>query len=544
MENVTQQAISYPSQPQSKPSLPEYGTFNDVPSSVPTKEVGLTVDEPPPKTEEESTVAIKEEPKPVSEAELQRETMVIEKSSGNDSGSGSGGAEVSVQSTVESKAESVAESQIEPQKVLSSSGRPSRAAAAKAIANISSNCRDLNDRNLSHNSDGSFGGVRSVPTTPVGPPGVQPRNDAFVALPTPYTAGPMHNLFVSTVLVNHKLAKLKAELLNILYIHPENLLRWSNANPNHFGGGRSLSNTDDFLAVVQEAATAADLMKCVLYLESILPERAVSCCRAGKLPDLNPQCDKAGGISTAAVAVRLYALDRNIRYENIQLDLRENSSRKYRTRVHFVPKCMLSANCVKPWCHIGRCGVPIPSAKSSGTHSVWSGTNEAGEVFSRYEPIPNIGVDPAKILVPLMYPPSQQGSTISTVIGGANGVAIAGNNMMQQQRLNNMYGAGYGSTGLNRGDVVPGSNYFANLALRNKLLQEQHRKKKRGFIADSEEEDEDEGESSDESLDELDSDDSDAEDALPQKITRFDVDHDDLVPFTPRYEDVSNAAWV
>ena len=345
------------------------------------------------------------------------------------------------------------------------------------------------------------------------------------------------NLHVSFVLVPHKLAKLKAELLSIFYIIPENQLRWDNISPDHRlpypvpdlstednvnnnnNGPRFLVNSDDFLLCVQMASDAESVMKCILVLEDLFPERALFGYNPRLLPTVSSKTQSKTSpsekVSIAAVGVRLFALDRMIKYEDIMVDLR--TCGKFRPRTHFAPKCMFCAHCVKSWGHTGRCGVP-------------AGRGNNPELFSRYDPIPDIGVDPGRITVPLSYPATQQGPT-GPHANHAHSSVEARYNMNLERHRHSMGTSGGG----NSRHIVPGSNYFTKLDRMSAAVSSNKRK---SFInSDSEEEDED-GEDTDEESED------DTDDEEDKVITRYDIDHDDITPVLPRHDLIVRSGWI
>jgi hypothetical protein len=166
---------------------------------------------------------------------------------------------------------------------------------------------------------------------------------------------------------------------------------------------------------------------------------------------------------------------------------------------------------MKPWCHQGRCGVPPRQGQA------------AVDSFSRYEPVPEVAVHPSLLSSALVYPPSQ-------MVGGHATEA-------RQQSSDRRQSRGERETGPRV--LVPGSNYFLNLE-KSRMQQQQataqEQSRRRGFgNSDSEEEMEDSDEESDAGS---------SDDEGGRRLTRFDVDHDDINPLPPRHEHILRTAWV
>lgn len=186
----------------------------------------------------------------------------------------------------------------------------------------------------------------------------------------------------SVVVVDYRLVKLKTELINMLLLLPKHLVNFkaeldavaatselpetgtvaeaatgseavttsaenSTLSPKK-SDGNSESNMATFMDSVQNASGPQELLDCVIFFEkSIVPAalfQHVKC----HLPTT--------ATSAANVAMRLFALDRSIRYEDIN-NLNLPCLGKYKPRVQFVPRCVLSSTCSKPLGHGGRCNV-------------------------------------------------------------------------------------------------------------------------------------------------------------------------------------------
>ena len=265
-------------------------------------------------------------------------------------------------------------------------------------------------------------------------------------------------------------------------------------------------NFDEFLNCVQAAEGPSALMRCVLMLEDVLPEVALVGFNPRLLPGLGAGADT--GVSTAAVGVRIFALDRSLKYEDCMLDLRVVG--KFAPRTQFVPKCVFTAGCMKPWCHQGRCGVPPRQDQQA-----------VADAFSRYEPIPEVAIHPSRVSMALVYPRSQ----------------MVGSHVTEARQQTNDRRQSRGERDAGPRVLVPGSNYFSNLEKMKILASQQEQTKRRGYLnSDSE----DEMEESDEESEA----DEESDDEGGRRLTRFDVDHDDINPAPPRAELIMRSAWV
>ena len=57
---------------------------------------------------------------------------------------------------------------------------------------------------------------------------------------------------------------------------------------------------------------------------------------------------------SSEVAIRLFSLDRSLRYEPLPVDLRSEKT-TYKPRIAFAPRCAISIMCTKSLCHFGKC---------------------------------------------------------------------------------------------------------------------------------------------------------------------------------------------
>ena len=172
----------------------------------------------------------------------------------------------------------------------------------------------------------------------------------------------------SKVRVDYRLLKIKVELINMVLILPAYLVdfycgatRSSAAvgpsnNEDHLARLRQAfiqktheadgSYPDAFIQMVQEAERPQEVLDCILLFESSIQSAAL----VGYQPSCLPMYAKCA----SAVAVRLYALDRAIRYEDIAT-LNLSCSGKYKPRIQFAPRCLVSSTCSKPLGHGGKC---------------------------------------------------------------------------------------------------------------------------------------------------------------------------------------------
>jgi hypothetical protein len=179
------------------------------------------------------------------------------------------------------------------------------------------------------------------------------------------------DLVSSRVIVSHRLAKLKSELLNMVSLIQPKFLKWHHAPLVNERVSAADSDTfayvvesDElslahalmrarrevlhysFILMVQDAATSQALMNCVLSFEAALPRTALIQNSTNNLP--------CYANTASYVGLRLYALDSLIRWENLPIDLYYIES-KYKPRFHLQPRCVLSAACSRPFGHSRKC---------------------------------------------------------------------------------------------------------------------------------------------------------------------------------------------
>lgn len=166
----------------------------------------------------------------------------------------------------------------------------------------------------------------------------------------------------SNVPVDYRLLRLKAEFINMLLLIPPYLVNYRDSlelimtqrSPHQYlknFAERLLedefrSSTETFISSIQSAASPQELLDCIVFFSKSL-HRSV-------LMNFNEDFLPRSANCTATAAVYLYALDRALRYEDI-ISLNLPSVGKYKPRVQYCPRCLLSSTCSKPWGHGGRC---------------------------------------------------------------------------------------------------------------------------------------------------------------------------------------------
>lgn len=98
---------------------------------------------------------------------------------------------------------------------------------------------------------------------------------------------------------------------------------------------------DRFVSRIQNAMTATELFECVIAFEQALPLPWMLDYESLK----QGQQNRGNEVLTSFVALRLFTLDRAIRYEDIAGIESIATKIVYRPRTQFVPRCMISVNC-------------------------------------------------------------------------------------------------------------------------------------------------------------------------------------------------------
>lgn len=177
---------------------------------------------------------------------------------------------------------------------------------------------------------------------------------------------------VSTVYVNHRLYKLKAELLNMVGLLADFGLYWEalSMETESHGGRRA---ADMFVRFIQGASSPQELLHAITTLETVIPlagmtrgehrdaiELMIFKARSEKIiaGKSNREPFPLSAATTASVAARLYSLDRIIRYEklpNSYTDYMSKSVAVSRSRCDQSARCPFSLCCSKAAGHFGRC---------------------------------------------------------------------------------------------------------------------------------------------------------------------------------------------
>jgi hypothetical protein len=201
------------------------------------------------------------------------------------------------------------------------------------------------------------------------------------------------------VSVDYRLLKLKAELINLLLLLPRHLVDYQLEFEEVARENDSLDRSDclstrnsmrrmfiekftehtgapleAFLSVIQQASSPQELLDCVIFLERSIHPSVFVGFKQSYLPKL--------AVSAASVAVYLFALDRAIRYEDIN-SLNMPCDGDYKPRIQFVPRCIVQSTCSKPSCHGGKC------------------SNTFESTFSRFQ---DVSESAAELRVALMQP--------------------------------------------------------------------------------------------------------------------------------------------
>ena len=112
---------------------------------------------------------------------------------------------------------------------------------------------------------------------------------------------------------------------------------------------------DAFIRMVQEAVQPQELLDCILFFENSIHPAALVGFQPTYLP-LYANC-------ASTVALRLFALDRAVRYEDIST-LNLSCAGNYKPRIQFAPRCIVSSTCSKPLGHGGKCYAGFESSFS------------------------------------------------------------------------------------------------------------------------------------------------------------------------------------
>jgi hypothetical protein len=192
-----------------------------------------------------------------------------------------------------------------------------------------------------------------------------------------------HEVLVSSVYVNHRLYKLKSELLNIVALMADFGLYWEALSTDQSAPGAGRRSADMFIRFIQGAASPEDLMHAITTLETVIPlagmtrgeHREVveglirSAMAQSSAEALRGSVHKEplpkSAITASSVAIRLFSLDRIIRYERLPAYYTEylmKSATVCRTRCDHTARCPFSLYCNKMIGHFGRCMANVDTA--------------------------------------------------------------------------------------------------------------------------------------------------------------------------------------
>lgn len=202
-----------------------------------------------------------------------------------------------------------------------------------------------------------------------------------------------HHLVSSTKTTSSKLVKLKAEIFSILFAFPEKALKWPELDADSeamiLAAGESAYNNvlsasgsilsvaqdsgqvvdinkmaekasrkarrrlrrklalDIFTKAVQSSITPNEILTQVMILESAIPQPLTVVSRRIGLPTV--------AHTSAEVALRLFALDRSISYDEIHFVENAANAAPAKLRVCFSLRCHLSGSCSRYLGHSGKC---------------------------------------------------------------------------------------------------------------------------------------------------------------------------------------------
>lgn len=178
------------------------------------------------------------------------------------------------------------------------------------------------------------------------------------------------NIISSTVIVTPRFLKLKTELLNLYLCLPEKALKWKeleefSANviipENETSEAKSIRKrkkrevrkaiTEKFIQSIQLSSNATSLFKAMQVLEEAIPTIWYLSYDIDSLPCISSN----GNMTFASIALRVYILDRLIRYDDISGIEVIGSKVAYRPRVQYTPKCMLTPLCKLGLNHMHKC---------------------------------------------------------------------------------------------------------------------------------------------------------------------------------------------
>lgn len=118
-------------------------------------------------------------------------------------------------------------------------------------------------------------------------------------------------------------------------------------------------NNERIMGLIQSAATPQQLLDVLIEIEEAIPKMYKYSLNDEALPSTADTC--------AALAVRVYVLDRRIRYDEIKDLEKQGMDRQYKPRYHFAPRCLMSSSCTKFLSHTGKCSNDSPLLSGTGS---------------------------------------------------------------------------------------------------------------------------------------------------------------------------------
>ncbi len=106
---------------------------------------------------------------------------------------------------------------------------------------------------------------------------------------------------------------------------------------------------EKFVNGVLGAVTAQQLMDQAVMLEGAIPPAFTFIYNRGLGGPTTTNC-------LGAVALRIFTIDRSLRYDDMRGVEALSSACSYKLRTQFAPRCFLSASCNRSMCHGGKCG--------------------------------------------------------------------------------------------------------------------------------------------------------------------------------------------
>ena len=118
-------------------------------------------------------------------------------------------------------------------------------------------------------------------------------------------------------------------------------------------------NNERIMNLIQLASTPQELLEVLMEIEEAIPKVYKYSLNEEALPSTADTC--------AALAVRVYVLDRRIRYDEIKELEKQGMDRQYKPRYHFSPRCLMSSSCTKFLSHAGKCSNDSPLFAGTGS---------------------------------------------------------------------------------------------------------------------------------------------------------------------------------